>query len=465
MLTVKNEKTENQEIENLLKSKMNELSESVDCFDKISARAFPEKNQDFSESGFIISDLENVTGKAKKFRTIKWTVIAAAAVFCIAVIPKTGMVQRVFSNIGSGSTKKLYQDLLTEINTEIQSGDYITMDFPLSYYIDNDVLITPLLSCPFENCGKENLNVRIFVRQIDGIYTNQAYAVEYTETFSENNIIAAAESKYKFTPDDIEKAKQLDITNFSMYNYSDETTERLFGADDDGLFIDSEGDAVSIASFAYSALIKNENGITPVTSEVLYGHKTLSDDEYFYDIISYYYDDNIQMPERKEMWEKSIYYNGNTAMPNENTSHFTMTELFSNNYITTAEHVGCMYVSPFEYDYEQEQNETISIYSGKRLSTIIPPSDNNILITLKLYFSPYIFTDDTDNSITVKSNIKGIINNFSYNEIINNQKNDFLKIQRQQEELRKEIEENARKIEEQKAVQNESDSLSSEEQQ
>ncbi|MDE5854576.1 MAG: hypothetical protein K2H19_05885, partial [Ruminococcus sp.] len=389
---MKNEKTENQEIENLLKSKMNELSESVDCFDKISARAFPKKNQDFSESEFIISDLENVTGKSKKIRTVKLTVIAAAAVFCIAIVPKTGMVQRVFYNIGSSSTKKLYQDLLTEINTEIQSGDYITMDFPLSYYIDNDVLITPLFSCPFDNCGKENLNVRIFVRQIDGIYTNQVYAVEYTETFSEKNIIAAAESEYKFTPDDIEKARQIDITSFSMYNYSDETAERLFGADDDGLFIDNNGDNVSLASFVYPALIKNENDITPVTSEVLYGHKTLSDNEYFYDMISYY-DGDIQMPDRKDMWGKSIYYNGNTAMPDENTSHFTMTELFHNDYITTAKYVGCMYVSPFEYDYEPEQNENISIYSGKRLSTIIPPSDTVALTTTKLYFSSFIFSE------------------------------------------------------------------------
>ncbi len=61
---MKNEKTENREIENILKSKMNELSESVDCFDKISARVFPEKNQDFSESGFTISDLENKIGRA-----------------------------------------------------------------------------------------------------------------------------------------------------------------------------------------------------------------------------------------------------------------------------------------------------------------------------------------------------------------------------------------------------------------
>ena len=36
----------NQEFEKLIKDKMNELSSSVDCFNKISEKAFPEKNQD-----------------------------------------------------------------------------------------------------------------------------------------------------------------------------------------------------------------------------------------------------------------------------------------------------------------------------------------------------------------------------------------------------------------------------------
>lgn len=43
----KNDLYGNQEIEKILKEKMNELSSSVDCFDKISARAFPEKDPDF----------------------------------------------------------------------------------------------------------------------------------------------------------------------------------------------------------------------------------------------------------------------------------------------------------------------------------------------------------------------------------------------------------------------------------
>ena len=64
MRTVKNsDYIENPEFEKLLKNKMNELSENVDCFDKIAERAYMSDNVDFSDSEFTVTDLENVTGK------------------------------------------------------------------------------------------------------------------------------------------------------------------------------------------------------------------------------------------------------------------------------------------------------------------------------------------------------------------------------------------------------------------
>ncbi len=401
---MKNEKTENREIENILKSKMNELSESVDCFDKISARVFPEKNQDFSESGFTISDLENITGKDKKFKTLKWTVIAAAIFFCAVIIPKTSMVHRIFSDIGCNSTKKIYQDLLTEINTETKNGNYISMDFPLNYYIDNDVLITPLFSCPFENCGKENLNVRIFIKQINGIYTNQVYAVEYKEEYSEKNIIAVAESEYKFTDDDIEDIEKTKKINSSLYNHSDKAITQSFSIDDNDLFTDNENNAVSLASFIYPAFIKDINGIKLVTNEILYGHKTMSDDGYFYDIISDYSGEKIQLPERQKMWKKSVYYNGNSAMPEKNISNFKMTELFGNYYSTeTPDNIECIYISEYKY----ELDELISVYADKRLGTVIPPSYTDSSVTFQLYIPSELLSEN--GLITAKSNNGKII--------------------------------------------------------
>ena len=59
----KNDIVGEQEFEKHLKEKMNELSSSVKCFDKISSRAFPEKDSDFSDSECTVIDLENVTGR------------------------------------------------------------------------------------------------------------------------------------------------------------------------------------------------------------------------------------------------------------------------------------------------------------------------------------------------------------------------------------------------------------------
>ena len=55
-----------------LREKMSELSSNIDCFEKISARAFPEKYQDFSDSELVVSDLENVTGKRRAVPVLKW---------------------------------------------------------------------------------------------------------------------------------------------------------------------------------------------------------------------------------------------------------------------------------------------------------------------------------------------------------------------------------------------------------
>ncbi|HOR21989.1 MAG TPA: hypothetical protein PLY43_04645, partial [Ruminococcus sp.] len=68
-----------QEFQELLKKKMNELSDSVDCFDKISARAFPKDQLDFSAGEFTVSDLENVTGRKRRLPALKWAAIGAAA--------------------------------------------------------------------------------------------------------------------------------------------------------------------------------------------------------------------------------------------------------------------------------------------------------------------------------------------------------------------------------------------------
>lgn len=399
MLTVKNEN--NHEVEKLLRDKMNELSESVDCFDRISARAFPEKDEDFSESGFTVSDLENVTIRARRSSIIKRTVLAVAAVICIAVIPQTNLIGSIM-NIGSDSVKQSYENLISEISNEIQNGDYLIADYPLDYYIKNDVLVTPLFACPFEECKKEDVNVRIYTRQINGFNTNQVYAIEYAGDFSENNIIAAAQSEYTFSEEDIDYAEQYSIDDFMEYYDCSSVVGHNFSTDSDGLFTDSDGDAVLIASFTNFTLIKYDNGIIPVESSILYGHKTSADDLYFYDIISISYGEEIQIMEREKAWQKSIYFNGNTAVPEENHSIFTKRNLFHSDLHEQDNEL--LFIFSFEIDYKPEENRIISAYSdsGIQLSllgSIILPYDDFALSSACLYAG-------IDTRIIVKSSVQ-----------------------------------------------------------
>ncbi len=407
MLTLKNE---NNSVEKLLRDKMDELAGSVDCFDRISAKVFPEKDTDFSENGFTVSDLENVTAKVKRTNIIRWTAFAAAAVVCIAVIPQTSLINNIFSNIGS--VKKNYESLIAEIDTETKNGGYLTADYPLSYYIQNDVLVTPLFACPFEDCGKEDANVRIYTRLINGLYTNQVYAVEYVGTFSEDNIIAVAKSEYTFSAEDVEFAEQFSIDDFTEYPCAD-TVSQNFSTNPDGLFTDNENNAVSLASFVNFSLIKYDGGVIPVSSTVLYGHETMNDEQYFYDIISLSENNEIQITERDKAWETSVYFNGNNAMPDGNHSIFSEKDLFSSSPEVLSE---CSFVSPFTDGYTKESmDEIISLYndkSGSRLSAIIVPPDNIQLFTTYLYFSQ----ENGETSVFVKST-KGFYKNYMYDTL------------------------------------------------
>lgn len=418
MCMMKNEIRNNPEIDNsgveqLLKTKISELSESIDCFDKISARAFPKNSEEFTDDEFTVTGLENITGRPQHFKIVKWISVAAAAAVLIAVVPQTNFAKQMLANMGGGSVKKIYQEIINEINDEIKTGDYLTVDMPLDYYINNDVLITPLFSCPFKDCGRENAGVRLYIRQIDGINTTQLYAVEYIGTYSEDNIIAAAESDFKFTQADIKKIKLSD-DYYSVKEYSDTAVKQFSGNDGDGLLMNQNGEYISAASFCDFSVIKDNNTVQMVTSEILYGHK-INDNLYFYDIISESGENAFNMPDRSNMWRKSVYFNGNSAMPEENISKFTRTELFDISDTTENEHSECAYISPYSSDDDLtwDYDEILSIsesYSGKRLSSIMLPNYETMysgLSTVKMYFSPFLYSEeDGEKSVTLNLNLK-----------------------------------------------------------
>ncbi len=415
---MKNENFVNSDIENILKTKMNELSDSVDCFDRISARAFPQEEQVFSEEGYTVSGLENITGRSRRPRLLKWSAVAAAAVVCIAILPRTGFIRQIFTNLGIGSIKKNYSQLIAEINSELENGSYTVIDVPLDYYIENDVLVTPLFSCPFEDCGKEDANVKLFIKQIDGINTTQMYAALYTGTYSENNIIAAAESDFKFT--EAETATTFyDMENSVSYS---EALGSLFETNDDGLLTDTDGNCVSLASFENTIITKDESGVKKLTSEIFYGHN--NDSKYFYDILPYNYEN--ELPPRDKMWKKSVYFNGNSAFPEESRSSFTQTELFNESSNTFQTDSKCEYVYP--YDAISDNNYLIDdeLYlkgsdTGKQLCTVRVPLSPEARITFKMYFSAFIFAENDkmvqDSGVTVKDSSNNIVTSFTASQI------------------------------------------------
>ena len=151
--------------ENELRDKMKELSSNVDCFDKISARAFPEKDSDFSDSEFTVSDLENVTGKHRAAPVLKWIAAAAAVVICVGVLPKTAFVQDFLSNFRKDGDDK-YRQIVSEILSETEEHTYDIYDMTLKEYIAYDILVDPLYRSPFEDSDNEDIRVRFFVRTV-----------------------------------------------------------------------------------------------------------------------------------------------------------------------------------------------------------------------------------------------------------------------------------------------------------
>ncbi len=417
--------TDSTKVEEILKNKMNELSDSVDCFDRISAQVFAEEHFGISDDEFTVSGLENITGRSNVPKILKWTATAVAAVVCIAVIPQTNFVRRMFSKVTDGENK--FPAIMEELETELESGAYIYIDVPLNYYIENDVLVTPLFCCPFEDCNKENANVRLFTKQIDGIETTQMYAVLYDGIYMEKNIIAAAESKYKFTAEDMTYTLNEDI----KFNNSAETAaEMYFSGDKNGEILDSEGNQVSVASFTNNVLVKNaQNEIVNQSSEIIFGHK--NNLEYFYDILIN--ENSNENFSRDNVWKNSVYFNGNSSYPKTYESKFTRTDIFKslnnttntqndfsfiypiiNSSIDNSTTNGTNYVS-FENDFHIYNYNNIYNYSNNDILGIIPvPANIQARLTMKIYFS---YTSYDDMEILLTSTANGPNTIFDINEL------------------------------------------------
>ncbi|MDD6278752.1 MAG: hypothetical protein PUA81_03040 [Oscillospiraceae bacterium] len=338
-------KTELTDFEKNLKLKMDELASSVDCFEKISQRAFPEVASEYDEFEDSVSELEHDSGRHMPIRMASFIAAAAAVALCLFFLAKPGsFLNNALSNIGSKSEKQLYREIIAEIKSETAANSYDTYDLALDEFISNDVLISPLYGCPFEeNKHGSSIRVRVFVRTCGGIQTNQIYAVEYDGDYEDENFIAAADSKVKFDSDEIGEI------DFKKYLFDFANGELPY-------------DRTLAADFTYTSLYKSGDEIIPLSSEVIYSHENGSDD-YTYDIRVY---DNkyMRMLDINEIlsfeneWNNVVYYNGTSAAADEELSDFVYDELKENN----TEISGIEIISPIsctEFTFSEEVSERI----------------------------------------------------------------------------------------------------------
>ncbi len=372
---MKNNEIKNSEFEKTLKNKMDELASSVDCFDKISKRAFPESDAGHSNDEFAICDLDNITGKKNNFRFMSFAAIAAAFVLCLFFLPKNdSFMSFVVSHFGEKSDKKAFLDVVSEIKEETSDGTYTYFDCTLEEYIENDILVNPLYRCPFEPNDNDDIMVRVFVKTHNNVATNQVYAVEYKNDYEDGNFIAVADSQAKFTDEELAgigtEIPELNDKMFHVFQLS----SNIFTIDNN-CFLAGDGDLLSPASYTYNCYYKSDNGIFSLCNEVLYCRKNLiPESTYMFDISSVnvtfdesfivYSTDNV--PEMKNDWNNVVYYDGTSAEAEEASKMFLYTDL--NGSETDNKDVydpsELMYLKPYKTASDKYPITTISVSYG-----------------------------------------------------------------------------------------------------
>jgi len=431
--------------EDLLKNKMNELADCSNCFDKISKRAFPEKNAEFEFTEYTVSELENVTGKKKGFRLIPVFAVAAAAAVCLFFLPKNeNFMNFIYSNIWKSDSKETFREIISEIKEETEKYDYDFYDITLDEYVSNDALITPLYGCPFEAKNKEDINVRIFVKTIGDYHTNQVYAVEYEGNYDDNNFIAAADSWAKFTPEELEAYKTDSKENPYSINFNESPS----------YFRDSNGNSVNAVETIYQCIFKYQNEIFKLGGQMIY-YKAPENNEnyqYLYDITGTGLKTsnekiNLESEMIENSWKHSVYYTGNSAAPSASASKFCKADIYSkNNSKSSFYSSGSSFTEPLE---------SIAIFDSD--DTLIEIMDMPLMPEMQKYCHVFVNTDEINVAVkTIDGHSYNHFSNHSVNYELYEQNNDIHEIQdilqeeEAQQEARKEIRQKA--IEEQMEI-------------
>ncbi len=403
----------NSEFENQLRDKMDELASSVDCFDKISNRAFPEKKTENSDYEYTVNELENVSGRKKRPKLLAAAAIAAAAVICLAFIPKNGGFMNFYYTYVDKSDNMSFREIISELKYETENFTYEFQDFALDEYIKYNVLITPLQSCPFEEQDKDNINVRIYTKTYNDIPTNQVYVIEYEGDYDDENFIAAADTKAKFTSEDFDKYSSTGIQ--SMY-----TTQSENFTLSENTLTDSLGAPVTAAEFAYQCIFKYNDDSFMLFSQIIYYYTNeySENTEYYYDITGsceydYDYSESLSDSEAlvdfdktvlNDTWNNVVYYSDSSAEADTELSCFHEADIYCGEGESDFDSSSVLKVAPYSLADEDIFNAdmmgtAISLYdeNGSCLCSMIPPINSNLRICWVIY------TADTGSDITALS--------------------------------------------------------------
>ncbi|MCR5599923.1 MAG: hypothetical protein K6G33_04165 [Ruminococcus sp.] len=412
----KNELVDNTEFEQELKDKMKELSSSVDCFGKISARAFPEKESFFSDSEFTVSDLENVTGKRRTPPFMKWAAVAAAAVICVCVLPKTAPFRDFLAQLGNNGDNE-YSLLVSEILNETSKEGYTVCDIPLNRYIDYGLLVDPHYDCPFGQSDNTDAKVRLFVRTYNDIQTNQIYAIEYTGNFTDHSFLAAARSEATFSDKELEEIyKEIKMTEMSFK--AEEAVKNAFTSDGTGVLVDKNDIRTGVASYEKQQIFKLGSEIMLLNTDVVYSCP-IEGETYGYDIsCGKLVNDSfvsVSIPSSEELWKCSLDYNDDSAFPKEKSTKFVRKNYFSlpksaDEYNT----INCF--KPFELAGEKLLDDTLQTFgdSENRYGMLLTPAFPDMKKSMRFYMSNMYFYYSSDSDPTVKFIIDGPQTNTSF---------------------------------------------------
>ena len=405
--------------ETQLREKMNELSASVDCFDKISARAFPENDSDFSDSEFTVSDLENITGRHKARSLLKWGSIAAAAAVCICVLPKTVFVRDFMSEIGEDGDSK-YNSLVTEILSETTKNSYSVCDVPLDKYIEYNILVDPLYDCPFGKSDKTDVKVRLFTRTYNDIETNQIYAIEYSGDYSDGYFLAAAASGAVFTDSELSAVADNAVWgDMSEKNYKAVCSS--FTADKYGATVDKndkEQKVTPVASYEKKQIFKLNEKVMLLSTDVIYSSLE-HPDRYGYDISCCKNVNgefvSVDLPRADKLWKYSINFDGTSALPQESGSYFIRKNYYSQPQVSDEYNtINCF--EPYSLIDEKNRDNCIQSMQVREnlFGTIYTPASAYLKESFRSYQTLMYYYYSSDSEPKIQVGIDGPANNVSF---------------------------------------------------